>query len=162
MRRRVSIVLATVGLAVLLASAWLGVRSFTTFDELSYESPANRAALVISKHGRFDVLFLSAWPCDEPGFSHRSYPENNALGGTDYSRRVLGFGGGEQLNGGVFVNVPYWFPAVMGVVPVAMVVRAERRRGRIAGGACAVCGYDLRATPDRCPECGTRATFAGR
>jgi hypothetical protein len=52
--------------------------------------------------------------------------------------------------------VPYWLPATFLVWPplVALLYANVARRARRTG-RCPKCGYDLRATPDRCPECGT-------
>ena len=60
-----------------------------------------------------------------------------------------------------FVIVPAWAVALpLAMRPAVCVRRKLRRRcvnGRIAQGRCARCGYDLRATPGRCPECGRAA-----
>ncbi|TWT45651.1 hypothetical protein RAS1_20790 [Phycisphaerae bacterium RAS1] len=56
------------------------------------------------------------------------------------------------------VSFPLWFPTAVGALiptfPLVSVIRARRRAFR---GCCRMCGYDLRATPERCPECGTAA-----
>jgi hypothetical protein len=54
--------------------------------------------------------------------------------------------------------IPVLWPVAMTLtVAGAMVTARLRQRRRAAAGRCAACGYDLRGTPDRCPECGTAA-----
>lgn len=50
------------------------------------------------------------------------------------------------------LTMPLW-PWIIGglVLPVVFVVRRRPYRAR---GCCPACGYDLRGTPERCPECG--------
>ncbi len=51
--------------------------------------------------------------------------------------------------------VPAWLIGLLAaVVPSAWLFRVLRDRRRQSMGCCRGCGYDLRATPDRCPECG--------
>jgi hypothetical protein len=54
------------------------------------------------------------------------------------------------------IIVPYW-PTVMllAIAPGVWVWKRTKQRNRQRDGLCRVCGYDLRATPQRCPECGT-------
>jgi hypothetical protein len=57
----------------------------------------------------------------------------------------------------VRLRVPLWLVALTFLAGGVPGLLALRRRLRPAAGLCPACGYDLRATPDRCPECGTAA-----
>jgi hypothetical protein len=64
------------------------------------------------------------------------------------------------------LSVPLWMCfGVLGLPTVAVAGRGLgrrwRRRARLAAGRCVACGYDLRGTPERCPECG-REVGAGK
>jgi hypothetical protein len=55
----------------------------------------------------------------------------------------------------LYVIFPFWVVAVVCAWPVARVFRPRNKvHPDIANQRCIICGYDLRATPDRCPECG--------
>src|SRR5580700_2373481 len=56
--------------------------------------------------------------------------------------------------------LPYGIPATLilasafSVLPILWLKSRFWKRRNIKSGRCVHCGYDLRATPDRCPECG--------
>lgn len=59
-------------------------------------------------------------------------------------------------------TLPLYFPCLLfAILPAHYVLRVRRRRRiarRLALGCCIACGYDLRASSGRCPECGNLAS----
>ena len=51
-------------------------------------------------------------------------------------------------------HIPFWVIGTA-VLPVLWVLLRRRQRPLRRQGACPTCGYDLRASTARCPECGT-------
>ncbi|HEX5242755.1 MAG TPA: hypothetical protein VFW23_05780 [Tepidisphaeraceae bacterium] len=62
---------------------------------------------------------------------------------------------GTPMASNVRLLAPDWFVALLAsLLPLRwMVIRTRIRRLR-ESAQCVQCGYDLRASPDRCPECG--------
>ena len=84
---------------------------------------------------------------------------------TEWESPVVGFGfasgqfGPRKIYYGQHLILPLWFVALtlaVGPVRWAYLRRTQRHsREQLVGAVCPSCGYDLRASPDRCPECGT-------
>ena len=66
---------------------------------------------------------------------------------------------GESTTKAIFLS--HWLALVLtGILPSLALWRLNRwrrRRKHCGAGMCKGCGYDLRATPGRCPECGMEA-----
>jgi hypothetical protein len=78
----------------------------------------------------------------------------NHLGGfgaASYSGRPPG----ELFAGGRIIGFPAWVVLLPLSLPAWQAVLLLRKRHRIRANLCRSCGYDLRASPERCPECGT-------
>ena len=105
---------------------------------------------------RISYLFNWSW-----GRTHDRFtaPEWAARLGFDWSFGDVREGGrpnGEYWsNRDVFVCMPYWALVLVTGTGGWLIGRRSRIvRRRLKRGLCVACGYDTRATPQRCPECG--------
>jgi hypothetical protein len=162
-------------IGVVLVLAW--VRSYSVSDGLFWKD--QRVVLrVVSSRGRVLAGYWRStgsidWPKVGLGYSRRLPRDVGEMNlrpeaGVGVERRWERLGVVVQRDGAVSVSgrmvvVPYWVVLAVGAVLVlgkrvvwtSLVRRRRRRRGWCEG-----CGYDLRGSGERCPECG-RGMAAG-
>ena len=119
-----------------------------------------------SHQGRFLMIFAG-------GGAAQSFERTGTFRGTgemlDYCRRVAqvqslprheSFGfewTGLDFKSGMpgFIAIPYWAIAIpLAALCVWAILRRRSQRPRLLPGHCRACGYDLRGSGGRCPECG--------
>jgi hypothetical protein len=116
-----------------------------TIHEVGYSQP-NKYGPPISWGSAGPHIQLAQWP----PFQEAEFASGGEVPTID--GRVEFFGERIRIWG-----VPHWLAiAILTPVVAWIVYRAWRIRiaDRIARGLCPRCGYDLRASPQRCPECG--------
>jgi hypothetical protein len=152
-------VAAAVSLLLALAVAGLWARSvwWQTADWWLYSADLKSEGFVFAS---VDGVMSLAWGqsspfASVPGFDHDDSPYDPSLSpamkwwrplqlttwGTDSSVSVA-----DWLPLLLFSVLPLWWALQRGPVRI--------RRQRLRLGLCARCGYEVRATTDKCPECG--------
>jgi hypothetical protein len=134
---------AGASLLVCVATAALWVRSYYVGDAVNLYDGRGRVWRLMSWKAGIDFFILPARQTRR--FEYVTRPMDAPGGG-----RALHF----RLSPGVVtvIVVPHWVLCLAFAGAGVLLLRVARRRDQI--GLCPICGYDLRATPARCPECG--------
>jgi hypothetical protein len=162
-KRRLINLLAAVFLLLCMAAAALWVRSYWRIDELRIQRPGGMIWVGCSRGtiGCWVESMARVPPSYWELESHAPPTEIALLCAPLQVSSFAGFGfASKDTPYDVdLLIVPIWsLVAATATLPAAAAIQSFRRstrRRRARRGLCPTCGYDLRATPQRCPECGT-------
>jgi hypothetical protein len=181
MRRRVFNLATLVSLGLCVAMCALWWRSYFFLDRVVYATAPgpSETQLHLGAESTLDTIAIGyvyyrpnaptgTPPPFTPGLVYRAgrvtagLPNRTRQFADENGHQVAGFGlfawaltpedktaGHPVYNYGLLF--PHWAAAL---VSGGAAWLCYRRRGFVGKGLCPTCGYDLRATPDRCPECG--------
>jgi len=153
--------LTVLSLILCVAMVALWVRSARVADCIGWDfsdaTPGYKLIGIVSTRGavsfsRADIFHGEEppgfyWNSPAPALPHTDAPGWRTFGiesRVDAEERATGF------------LLPHWLLALMtAMLPAVRGFFFVRQRSRTMLNLCGACGYDLRATPDRCPECGT-------
>jgi hypothetical protein len=143
MRRRLLRALLILCTLLACASLALEVTGLLREDQIDFELGKRHFMIVGTPH-RFCIVM---WPNRWVGYAIRFSHDDNVVPASAGSLKP-------QVSGD-FIAIPYWLIFLLTAPwPAWWFVRQRKRNARRLAGLCEHCGYDLRASPDRCPECG--------
>jgi hypothetical protein len=156
MRRRLFAILSAVSLLLCMGALWLGISGHRiSIGRVWEETKAvdrNWFSAAVNLNGpRFDFCVIGP-PTTKPGREWNWW-------GLGYERTTAYINMGKHLYEigtceGISISI--WLVAgACALTPIFWSASAILRLKRQSNaGLCKTCGYDLRATPERCPECG--------
>jgi hypothetical protein len=163
--------LTAISLLLAIVTAGLWVRSGFRLERCVFQKPSSQSTTVwASVHGHGSLSFLkTVYMSDDPPRIAQVVPSNGfrrdpAYGslrsrllpsgmGVEYAhhaRRQLGVPSQTAV-----ITVRHWFLLlIFASLPAVRIGLARQRRHPSHRGYCPACGYDMRANPERCSECG--------